>query len=345
MTGWAHVARELEAMAAADRFSGSVLVTRGSDPLLECAVGVADRGCGTPVHPGTRFGLASLSKMFTAAAVLSCVRDGLLRPEDRVADLLPATRRPRTMSDEVTVHHLLTHTSGIGDYAEEDEDLPGYVEDYAALWRDRPSYRMERPDDYLPLYSDAPPVAEPGREWHYSNAGYVLLGAVLEEVAGDAYTSVVAERVLRPAGMTGAAYPRLDEAIPDFAIGYPPRTDEAAPWRSNVFSIPVIGGGDGGAVATARDVDTFLRAIASGSLFGDELSTVMRSRHVAIADDVWMGYGVMVRPDGFGHGGGDPGGETLARHMPAEDLSLVVLCNGEGMLEPAWDLLMEALEA
>ena len=164
-------------------------------------------------------------------------------------------------------------------------------------------------------------------------------------MAGDAFASVVAERVLRPAGMAGAAYPRLDEAVPDFAVGYPPRTDEAAPWRSNVFSIPVIGGGDGGAVATARAVDTFLRAIASGSLLGDELSTEMRSRHVAISDDVWTGYGVMVRPDGFGHGGGDPGVETLGRHLHVDDLSLVVLCNGEGMLGEAWRLVTSALEA
>ena len=97
MTAWTDVARELEALAAQDRFSGVVLVTRGGTTLLEGAAGWADRAHGAPVTPATRFATASLSKMFTAAAVLSCVRDGLLEVGDRVVGLLPADRRPRTM--------------------------------------------------------------------------------------------------------------------------------------------------------------------------------------------------------------------------------------------------------
>src|SRR5688500_9850986 len=172
---WGSIERDLDDLEGQDRFSGSVLVTRGETVLLERGVGVADRASGTPVTPRSRFGLASLSKMFTAAAVLACVRDGLLAPADRVVDLVPPERRPRSMVEEVTVHDLLTHTSGIGDYAEEDEDVESYVEDYGSLWADRPSYRMERPVDYLPLYADTPPVMAPGTRFHYSNAGYVLL--------------------------------------------------------------------------------------------------------------------------------------------------------------------------
>ena len=341
---WREVEQALTALAGEDRFSGSVLVSRGQETLLECAAGAADRACGAPVTPATRFGLASLSKMFTAAAVLSCVRDGRLAVEDRVVDVLPEHRRPRTMVDEVTVLHLLTHTSGIGDYAEEDEDLPGYVDDYAALWRERPSYAMEHPDDFLPLYADAAPVSEPGAEFHYCNAGYVLLGAVIEEVTGLDFPRVVEERVLGPAGMTASGYLRLDDAVPDRATGHLAPVRSAGPWRSNVFSIPVVGGGDGGAFATARDVDRFLRSLASGALLGEETSARMRTRHVAVSDGVWMGQGLFLRADGsFGHGGGDPGVETLSRHLPDRDLTLVVLCNQEGAVGPAWTLLQEAV--
>ena len=339
---WGDVEQTLLRLAGEDRFSGSVRVSRGDEVLLECGAGVADRACGAPVTPSTRFELASLSKMFTAAAVLTCVRDGLLAPGDRVVDLVPPQRRPRTMAEEVTVHHLLTHTSGIGDYAEEDEDLDSYVEDYGSLWADRPSYRMERPLDYLPMYAEAPPVTAPGTRFHYSNAGYVLLGQLLEEVTGRPVTEAVTERAMAPAGMSGSGFLRLDEAHPDVATGYLPR-EPGRPWRSHVFSIPVIGSGDGGAFATAGDVDRFLRSVASGQLLGDEPSALMQTRHVTVAEGWWMGYGLFLAEDGsLGHGGGDPGVETQARHWPDRDLTLVVLCNQEEVLGPAWDLLVAA---
>jgi len=344
-TTWERARGGLEALVAEQGLSGSVLVTQGDVDLLECAVGVADRASGSPVTPRCRFGLASLSKMFTAAAVLSCVRDGLLAPGDRVVDLVPAERRPRTMSVDVSVHHLLTHTSGIGDYAEEDEDVPNYVEDYGSLWVDRPTYTMERPDDFLPLYADAPPVMEPGARFHYSNAGYVLLGAVLEQVTGQAFVDAVTERVFGPVGMADSGYLRLDESLPDVAVCYLPR-GAGDPWRTNLFSVPVVGGGDGGACATARDIDRFLRAIASGRLLGDEVSALMQTRHVPVAEGFWMGYGLFLREDGsLGHGGGDPGVETMARHWPHRDLTFVVLCNGEDTLGPVWTLLLEAASA
>ncbi len=339
---WGDVDRALRALADDDRFSGSVLVTRGDQTLLECAAGPADRAAGTPITPRTRFGLASLSKPFTAAAVLSCVRDGLLAVTDRVVDVLPLERRPRTLDPAVTVHHLLSHSSGIGDYAEEDEDTPHYVADYGSLWDERPMYRMERPDDVLPLYTDLSPIFVPGAEFHYSNGGYVLLGALLEQAAGGELADIVAERVFGPAGMAASAYLRSDEAHPDVAVGYLPRQGDE-PWRGNLFRIPVIGGGDGGAHSTAADIDRFLRAIASGSLLGEELTGLMRTPHVPVDDGWAMGYGLFLSDGFFSHGGGDPGVETGARHFVDRDLSMVVLCNGEGMLDPAWDLVEAAL--
>ncbi|EWT04978.1 penicillin-binding protein [Intrasporangium chromatireducens Q5-1] len=344
MATWDEVAGALAGLGEENHFTGSVLVVEGERTLLEVCAGLANRATATPIHPDTRFGLASLSKPFTAAAVLSCVRDGLLGIPDRVADLLPARRRPRSLSDQVTVHHLLTHTSGIGDYAEEDQDLPGYVEDYGALWGQVPMYRIERPDDLLPLYADAPPVAPPGTEFHYNNAGFVLLGAIVEQVTGQHFTSAVTERVLGPAGMASAGYFRSDEPVPDVAVGYQRHPGDPAGARSNIFSIPVVGNGDGGAHATPRDLDRFLRSIASGDLLGDGLSTQMRTHQVDVAGGVSYGYGLYLRADGgFGHGGGDPGVETMARHIPDRDLTLVALCNGEEMLKHVWPLLVSAI--
>jgi len=324
--------------------SGIALVTQGDRVLLESCHGPADRVSQTPVTPATRFGLASMCKMFTALAVLDAIRRRLFDLDTRVVQVLPPARRPTDLNGQVTVHHLLTHSSGIGDYAEEDDSLPGYLADYASLWHDRPSYRMDRVDDFLPLYRDRPAVAAPGSEFHYSNAGYLLLGAILEEVTGQEFTSIVAERVLRPAEMTDSGYFRLDDAVAAVATGYQRPARPGERWRSNIFSIPVVGGPDGGAFATARDIDRCLRAIASGVLLGPTLSDLMLTPHVPVDDGVGMGYGVFVRADGsFGHGGGDPGVETLARHFPSHDASVVLLCNTDEVLHDAWGAITGAL--
>lgn len=159
-------------------------------------------------------------------------------------------------------------------------------------------------------------------------------------MTGDQFVPIVEQRVFQPAGMTSSGYFRLDEPVPDVAVGYLPRVADASPWRSNVYSVPVVGGGDGGAYATPHDIDRFLRFIGSGDLTGADLSALMRTRQALVAEEIWYGYGLYLRADGgFGHDGGDPGVETVARHMPDRDLTLVALCNGEGMLDNVWPLV------
>lgn len=342
-TGWDEAAQALRGMAARDRFSGVVVVEGPDGPWLRLALGTADHAAGRPVTFADRFGTASVSKMLTAAAVLDASVAGLLDLDDFVTDLLPAARHPRTLDPRVTVRHLLTHTSGIGDYAEEDDTLDGYVPDYAALWRTTPSVTMERPDDFLPLHTDLPPVDEPGAAFHYCNSGYVLLAALLEEVTGDVFVDRVTERVLVPTGMTSSGYLRLDEAQPDVATGYLPRR-RGAPRRSNVLSVPVVGGGDGGCFLTADDATRFARALGDGTLLGGEVARLMRTVGPRIDVDASMGHGVYVLEDGaLGHDGGDPGVEAYVRYDVPTDATVVILCNGEGMLDGAWRAVRAAL--
>ena len=212
-----------------------------------------------------------------------------------------------TLAAAVSVHHLLCHTSGIADYAEEDETSPGYVEDYAALWIERPSYLIERPADFLPLFADLPAYRPPGQSFQYSNAGYILLGLVIEQLAGTSYRDAVQERVFEPAGMTASGFFRLDEAVSNVATGYLSATSPTLPRRTNIYSIPVVGGADGGAMSTTGDIDRFLHAYADGTLLGD-LTEVMLRPHADASEGFFEGYGVHLWPDGrWGHGGGDPG--------------------------------------
>jgi CubicO group peptidase (beta-lactamase class C family) len=308
--------------------SGAMLLTRGGERVLEVCVGDADRATRTRVTPATRFGLASVTKTFTACTVVDLVREGLVAFETPVVEVLPADRRPSTLLPEVTVHHLLCHTSGIADYCEEDEDSPAYLDDYGSLWVDRPSYSMTRPGDFLPLFGGLPPYRPPGERFQYSNAGYIVLGLVVEQLTGRPFAEVVEQRVFAPAGMSESGFFRLDEPVPDVAIGYR-RASPDGPWRSNVYSIPVIGGPDGGAFCTARDLDRFLRAYADGTLLGP-LHEVVLTRHADVGDGFGEGYGVLLYPDGrYGHGGGDPGVEALVHRWPEEDVHLVVLVNTE----------------
>ncbi|WP_134773146.1 serine hydrolase domain-containing protein [Ornithinimicrobium flavum] len=343
---WRTVRNQVAGLEADEGFSGVVRVTKGEQVLLESCHGLADRAQGTPVHVGTRFGTASLSKAFTAVGVLDAVGRGEVALQDRVVDVLPEASRPSTLRPDVTVEHLITHTAGLADYAEEDEDLPGFVEDYATIWTELPSYRVRDDLDILPLFADLPPVCPPGTAFHYSNAGYVLLGILLAHVSGLPFAEAMTRRVLEPAGMTRSGYLALDEAHPDVATGHRRPLTPGAPWRTNIFSIPAVGGGDGGAFVTVGDVERFLRGVHRGGVWRGVRPTDVLTPRVRVDEDTSAGCGVLVRDDGvFGKAGGDPGVCAIARCRPATDTTLVLLGNvGWEDVEGLGDLV-DALDA
>jgi CubicO group peptidase (beta-lactamase class C family) len=321
---------DLESALAELELSGIAVITGPDGVEFERCYGMADRAAGAPNTPSTRFALASVTKMFTAATVLRLGID----PAAPVVSLLPRERRPATLRPDVTVHHLLSHTSHLADYAEEEgpEEL-----DYAEIWTDRPCYRFERPADFLPLFGELPPYGPPGPEFHYCNSGYILLGLVIEEVSGLSYVDTVAREVFGPAGMERSGFFRSDEPVPDVAVGY------LGSGRSNVFSVPVIGGADGGAHCTAADLDRFLRAVDDGSLLG-ERRDLMLTPHASVDPGIDYGYGCFLYGEGrFGHGGGDPGVSTLIQRIPGHDATVLVICNIEARVGAARDLLVDAV--
>lgn len=343
----AHAAR----LEADQGFSGILRVTRGGSLLWESCHGMANRADGIPVRRSTRFATASLSKAFTAVGVLDAIGRGEVGLHDPVVDVLPAEKRPRTLRPDVTVHHLLSHTSGIADYFEEDEDLPGYQEDYAALWKDLPSYSVRDYVTLLPLFSDLPPVRPPGQEEHYSNAGYVLLGILLAHVSGLPFGRAVESRIFAPAGMSSSGYLAIDEVHPDVATGYLPPAGQGGPWRTNIYSVPAVGGGDGGALVTAEDAERFVRAVNTGGVWrGVAREDLLTPRSPGRGR--WStGYGIDIRADGvFGQDGSDPGTSALVRYGPSTDTTVVLLANIEwddvaGLAQLVNDVVDAALPA
>ena len=267
----------LRTAAADDEFSGVVRLERHGEKVFEGAYGVASRRWGVPVHAGTRFDVASVTKLFTAVAVLQQVGAGTLGLDDRVHDHvdLAGTAIP----PEVTIRHLLTHTSGIADDADEEAG-----ESYEALWAERPSYSVTSTADFLPGFVDKEPNFAPGEGCRYCNVGYVLAGLALEAVTGTTYRDYVREHVFAPAGMADSGFFRMDEAVADVAEGWEPVREDAPEgsdddegpvvgWRQNIYSYPPVGSPDGGAHVTAADLARFLTAVRDGVLLPPDLTS------------------------------------------------------------------------
>lgn len=261
----------LRAAADADAFSGVVRIERDGDPLFERAYGVASRRWGVPVRTSTRFDVASVTKLFTAVAVLQQVGEGRLGLDDRIHDHVDLAGT--TIPSGVTVRHLLTHTSGIADDADEEAG-----ESYEALWVDRPSYSVTRTADFLPGFVHKEPNFPPGEGCRYCNVGFVLAGLALEKVAGTTYREYVREHVFARSGMDRSGFFRMDEAEPDVAEGWEPvheGPDDEGPvtgWRQNIYSYPPVGSPDGGAHVTARDLARFWSAVRGGDLLPPDLT-------------------------------------------------------------------------
>lgn len=329
----------VRATATDEGFSGVVRVSSAGALVYEEAFGLASRRWSVPVATTTRFDVASVTKLFTSVAVLQQVDAGALDLDAPIGTWLSLSET--TISPDITLRQLLTHTSGIADDADEEAG-----ESYAALWVDRPSYSVTTTADLLPQFAHKPPRAAPGEDCRYCNVGYVLAGLVLEAVTGTPYREHVVEHVFARAGMERAGFFHMAEAEPDVAEGWDPvhqGDDEGSPvvgWRQNIYSYPPIGSPDGGAHVSAQDLEAFMTALRAGRLLSSELTEAFLTPQVLhhTDDDVAVhhafGLEVEVRPDGtvrsLSKDGINAGASAILRWYPASDTTLVVLSNSEG---------------
>ncbi len=317
--------RRVQRLADEDLFSGVVLVARGDEVLYHKAFNFADAATKTPNRLDTRFNLASMDKMFTAVAIGQLVEQKKLSLDDTVAKLLPDFPN-RGVAEKVTVRHLLTHSSGLGDF---------FGPRYNA---ERERLRLHR--DYFPLIASDSLAFEPGAQFSYSNSGFVLLGAIVESVSGEDYYEYVGRHVFAPAEMTNSGSPALDEPIPNRATGYfhalqDPLCVEAR--TSNENAIGFKGNGAGGGYSTAIDLFRFSRALAANRLLAPETVATFTTPRLEIAGfprpNAWYAYGFIVEDCGgkrlIGHGGGGlKSGVSSDGHWLAEgDWTVVVLTN------------------
>lgn len=308
-------------------FSGVVLLRRGSELLLAHPCGLAQRPDRLPIRIDTRFSIASGAKSFTAVAVIRLIERGRLRLETRLRGVLDLSL-PR-FAPEVTIGHLLTHTSGIPDYADENEPDA----DYEAIWRDVPVYGIRRLRDLVPLLLRGEMKFAPSERFEYCNSGYVFLGLVIESVTGEDFYTHMQREVLDPAGLRDSGYFESDRLPANTAIGYIPLAGGEG-YRTSVFSVPARSGADGGLYASAPDLARFLDALRGGHLAGAAWTAQLLRPHVEIdrAQGRGYGYGLWFSRTAQGVArmallGSDPGSECSCGFYPEQDLLLVILTN------------------
>ncbi len=315
--------------------SGVLLIAQGDRVLFERAYGYASVAHRDPMTLGTRLNIASIGKVITGVAIAQLVDAGRLSYDDKVGSYLPNTVDPAIRS-RATIRQLLSHTSGLGprdyyEFSEWDSARP--------LLRDVPAY--------LDLVKrEKITVGSPQGQFLYSNAGYVVLGAIIEKVSGQSFYDYVEQHIFRPAGMTSAFYGEADGEVENvaepltnlFSIGPNAYRYRRGMPRKAIYELAARGGPMGGATLTAHDLLRFELALGSGKLISAarraEIETPTSPSGAGakgLSGDVREGLGVeVVRQNGhllFGHTGGDLGVAASMYIYPDHDLTIIVLTN------------------
>ena len=234
-----------DGLAKDDVFSGTALVAWQGQPLFSGAWGLASREWNAPNRIDTRFDLGSINKSFTRIAIGQLAAQGKLTFDDLISGHLPDYPN-NEVARKVTIRHLLDHSSGLGDIFTEE-----FSQSSKALYR--------RPRDFFPLFADQPLLFEPGERSQYSNAGFMVLGAIIEAVSKETYDEYVEKYIFEPAGMTNAGFFAKDQIVPNVAVGYtrngPEGKSEAL--HNNLHILPIKGNSAGSAQATVEDLLRF----------------------------------------------------------------------------------------
>ncbi|TWT02317.1 serine hydrolase [Planomicrobium sp. CPCC 101079] len=314
-------------------FSGVALLKQKE--TWSTAKGLADRANERPNAIDTRFGIASGCKIFTAVIICQLVEEGHLSFEAKLSELLPG----QFPDFPVTIHQLLTHTSGIPDYFDEET-----MDDFEELWRERPMYTMKTGSDFLPFFQNKPMISAPGDRFQYNNAGFITLGLVVEKLTGQPFIEAVEERVFARAEMAGSGYFSLDQLPAQTAFGY---IEEKNAWRTNQYAIPIIGGADGGAFVTANDMVRFWERLMDYTLLSENMTDRMLSSHVT-GESGNYGYGVWIEQQNgtatkYHVMGYDPGVSFHSGYYPEDGSVLTVLSNKSNGAFDAMKLIESAL--
>src|SRR4051812_38489434 len=312
----------LDSLAGENKLSGVLLVARDGVTVASKVSGTANKATNAPIDLNTKFNLGSMNKMFTAVAIAQLAQAGKLSFTDTVGKHLPDYPN-KEVAEKVTLHQLLTHTSGMGMY-----------------WNDKFMVQREKlltVDAHLPLFATDPLAFPPGEKFQYSNAGYMVLGAIIEKLSGQDYYSYVQDRVYDPAGMSNTGFYEPGKEIPNLATGYTKMSPDGKPQqeiRDNNSLREIKGGPAGGGYSTAPDLVKFQQALFSYKLLDKAHTELVTTGKVDGPRGMGKyGYGFGINDAGgkhsVGHNGGAPGIAANFEMFPESGYAAVELMNAD----------------
>ncbi|MGH8125301.1 MAG: serine hydrolase domain-containing protein, partial [Rhodanobacteraceae bacterium] len=307
--------RYMHAAVKVQHFMGSILVARDGRVIVAKGYGMANVERKIPNTPDTEFRIGSNTKQFTSMAIMMLQADGKLDVHDPVCKYVPDC--PKDWQP-ITIHNLLTHTSGIPNFT----DFPSYMK-----VRDE----TVTPTQLLALFKDKPLDFKPGAKFKYSNSGYVVLGYIIEKVSGESYAHFLQQHIFRPLGLQDSGYDSNHPTAKNHAKGYNGYVAGKYPPASFVdMSVPFSAGA---LYSTVRDLYTWDRALASVKLLPEALHKQMLAPQIPVGDSgkAFYGYGWFVST-GFGHReysheGGIAGFTSVNSWFPDQHAYVIVLDN------------------
>jgi D-alanyl-D-alanine carboxypeptidase len=331
----AEIQAALDTAISESGLPGAVLLIDSPRAHFAGASGYADLDTQTPLQSDDAFQIGSITKIFTAVLVLQLVEQGMLALDDPLATWLPDTAAALPYGDQITLRHLLQHTSGIPD-VEDDAEL-------IALYLANPTEPVTAATiiDHVASLNKA--SFAPGQGWAYSSTGYLLLGQVIESVTESPYADVLRAHILDPLGMTHTYLADLEPAATEIVHGYAWHEDA---WLDITNWNYAMAGAAGGLVSTPSELSVFIRALFRGDLLA-EPTTLSEMLDTGASGDAGYGLGIrrMTSPDdpivGWGHGGRTLGYQSRLIYIPGSiDIVLVMLTNN-GEQFPAFDTIIE----
>jgi CubicO group peptidase (beta-lactamase class C family) len=312
----------ISAYAAYGKFNGSVLVAEKGKVIYKKGFGLAHMEWNIPNGPGTKHRLGSITKQFTGMAIMQLVEKAILRLDVPISTYLPDYLRKH--GEVITIHHLLTHSSGIPDLP----SFPGFMKNIS-----RNSYS---PAQLVNLFADSTLQFRPGEKYVYSNSGYMLLGYIIEKVTGKPYGQVLKENIFAPLKMINTGYDHSERVLKNRASGYEKNGRLYVNANFNDMSVPFAAGA---LYSTVEDLFLWDQALYGNQLLRKENMDLLFTKHMHQSGGGHYGYGWNIdevpfgkkqeRIEMIGHSGGIAGFNTQIIRFPA-DKSLIVLLNNTG---------------
>lgn len=325
----AEIQAKMDVLTTGETLPGMVLWIDTPEYQFAGASGFADFINEVPMPPDGAFRIGSITKMFTATVVVQLAEEGVLTLDDPLALWLPEVAEQLLNGEQITLRHLLTHTSGVFNVVEHEAyfaDLFAAVDIDEAMGTATLACRQQDPRDTLARYVYGKnALFDPGAGWHYSNTNYILLGMVIESAAQMPLADAYRMRIYEPLGMVSTFLDCYESPVAEVVHGYTGFGDT----MTDVTNLhESIGWSAGGLVSNADDLVAFARGLFGGALFHDPESLVAMTTP---SPGSAYGLGIMLQENHIGHAGGIAGFRSVLNYLPEFDTVMVILYNTDGV--------------